>query len=445
MLRGHSRTRRPRLRAALAASVALASSLILGLPVAGVSALSPASAASAPNSVIIWDSNAQTAIWDVARQQPNDQGRSFAVVHGAIYDAVNAIAGTPYQPYLVAPAARRTDSMDAAVATAAYQTLAWMFPGQQTSLQTQYSQSLAVIPDGASKRGGIMVGGQAAAAMIAARTNDGAFGPQTWVVGTQPGQWRPTPPTFASDGAWTGHVKPFLIPSASMFRTAGPPALTSAHYARDINEVKAIGAVNSTVRTPDQTQAAIWWQDRHLSEWEIKRQIATNQHLNTLQAARMFAFVDLIGADSGIACFNEKEAWMRWRPVTAIQLADTDGNPATVADPTWMPLLVTPPHPDYTSGHTCFTAATMGALAYFFHTDKMSFSAYSADSGTTRHFTSFSQALAEVIDARVWGGIHTRTADVQGAKIGGQVLRYVARHGRLALAGSATAGSQSAT
>ena len=264
--------------------------------------------------------------------------------------------------------------------------------------------------------------------MITARTNDGANGTETWVVGTQPGQWRPTPPTFASDGAVVGHVKPFLIKSASTYRTAGPPALTSSGYTKDFNEVKAIGSVNSTTRTTDQTQAAIWWQDRRLSEWEIKRQIAVNQHLNPLQAARMFAIADLAAVDAGIACFNEKEAWMRWRPVTAIREADTDGNAATVADPTWTPLLVTPPHPDYTSGHTCFTAATMGSLAFFYRTDKMSFSAFSADSGTTRSFTRFSQALGEVIEARIWGGIHTRSADVQGAKIGLEVVGYVTGH-----------------
>jgi len=418
-MRSPGRMRRRTLRVALAAVVVLAASLAVG------SRLLPASAGTTANAVIVWDTNAQTAIWDVAHQQPNVQARSFAIVHGAIYDAVNAITGTRYQPYLVAPAANGHESVDAAVATAAYQTLVWMFPAQQASLQAQYDQALAAIPDGASKQGGVGVGGKAAAAMIAARTDDGAAGTQQWVVGTQPGQWRPTPPTFASDGAAGGHVKPFLIPSGSMFRTAGPPALTSAQYAADINEVKAIGAVNSTTRTTDQTQAAIWWQDRHLSEWSIKRQIATNQHLNVLQTARMFAMVDLTEADSSIACFNEKEAWMRWRPVTAIQLADTDGNSATVADPTWMPLLVTPPHPDYTSGHTCFTASSMGTLAYFFHTDRMSFSAFSADSGTTRCFTSFSQAIAEVINARIWGGIHTRAADVQGAKIGTEVRNYI--------------------
>jgi PAP2 superfamily len=413
------RTRRKALGVAVAA-------LMLASPLALGSSLAHASAdAAVTNAVITWDVNAQTAIWDVARQQPQVQARSFAMVHGAIYDAVNAIAGTPYQPYLVAPPADGTESTDAAVATAAYQVLVALFPAQEAALQAQYDQSLAAIPDGPSKQGGVSVGGQAAAAMIAARQDDGAFGDQTWVVGTEPGQWRPTPPTFASDGAWVGHVKPFLIPSASMFRTSGPPALTSTAYAKDINEVELIGSVSSAVRTTDQTQAAIWWHDRHLAEWEIKRQIATNQHLNVLEAARMFAMVDLAETDATIACYNEKEAWNRWRPVTAIQLADTDGNPLTVADPGWMPLLVTPPHPDYTSGHTCFTAASMGTMAYFFGTDKMKFSAYSADSGTRRYFSSFSQAVTEVVNARVWGGIHTRTADVQGAKIGAQVVAYM--------------------
>jgi hypothetical protein len=412
--------RRRSLPVAVTAALALASPLALGSPLAQA-----ADTARPVNSVVAWDEIAQTAIWDVAQQQPQVQGRSFAIVHGAVYDAVNAIAGNPYQPYLIAPLANGRESMDAAVATAAYQTLVFLFPAQQSSLQAKYDQSLAAIPDGPAKQGGITIGGQAAGAMIVARQNDGAFGSQTWVVGTQPGQWRPTPPTFASDGAWVGHVKPFLIPSASMFRTAGPPALTSAAYARDFNEVKLVGSVASNIRTPDQTDAAIWWHDRRLTEWEIKRQLATGQHLNTLQAARMFAMVDLAEADAIIACFNEKEAWSRWRPVTAIQLADTDGNPATLADPNWMPLLVTPPHPDYTSGHTCSTGATMSTLTYFFHGDTIAFSAYSVASGTTRCFGSFSQALTEVINARVWGGIHTRTADVEGAKIGHQVTAYM--------------------
>jgi hypothetical protein len=410
-------------------SVALAA-ILVPAPVVGLgSAPAFAGEPAAPgNSVVVWDLYAQHAIWDVAQQAPQVTGRSFAIVHGAVYDAVNAIAGTPYQPYLIAPRARGTESMDAAVATAAYLTLLFMFPEQESALTAQYRQYLAGIPDGAAKRGGVTVGGQAAAAMIVARRDDGAFGPQMWVVGTEPGQWRPTPPTFASDGAWVGHVTPFMITSGSAYRTAGPPPLTSAAYAADFNEVKAIGQDKSAVRTADQTDAAIWWHDRRLTEWEIKRQLATDQHLSTLQAARMFAMADLTEADAVIACFNEKEAWNRWRPVTAIQLADTDGNPATTADPTWMPLLITPPHPDYTSGHACSTAATMTVLTYFFRTDRMSFCASSVASGSTRCFGSFSQALAEVIEARVWGGIHTRSADVQGADIGRRVTAYMIGH-----------------
>ncbi|MEU9828513.1 vanadium-dependent haloperoxidase [Micromonospora chersina] len=400
--------------------------LAAGSPVAIVSpSASAAHTSTSANAVIVWDRNAQSAIWDVASQQPQVQARSFAMVHGAVYDAVNAIAGRKYQPYLIAPATNGRESVDAAVGTAAFQVLSSLFPDQQARLQTQYDEWLATIPSGGAKRGGISVGSQTAAAMIAARQNDGAFGNPAWQVGTEPGQWRPTPPTNANDGAWVATLKPFLIPSASMFRSSGPPTLTGEQYARDLNEVKTIGAVNSPIRTADQTQAAIWWHDRHLGEWEIKRQLAMTQRLNTLQTARMFAMVDLAEADATTACYNEKAAWTFWRPVTAVQLADTDGNPATEAEPNWMPLLVTPPHPDFTSGHTCFTAASMLALKHFFGRDDIPFSAYSEASGTTRYFGSFSAAIAEVIEARIWGGIHTRTADVEGAKIGAKVTAYM--------------------
>ncbi|MGW5666749.1 vanadium-dependent haloperoxidase [Micromonospora sp. NPDC003776] len=142
----------------------------------------------------------------------------------------------------------------------------------------------------------------------------------------------------------------------------------------------------------------------------------------------MFAMVDLAEADATTACYNDKAAWMFWRPVTAVQLARTDGNPATEADSGWMPLLVTPPHPDFTSGHTCLTAASMLALRYFFGRDDIPFNAYSDASGTTQYFGSFSQAIAEVIEARIWGGVHTRTADVEGAKIGTKVTSYMISH-----------------
>jgi hypothetical protein len=387
----------------------------------------PASA-DRPNSVIAWDQRAERAIWDVAGQQPYVTRRSFAMVHGAVYDAVNAIDGNRFQPLISSPPATGRESVDAAVASAAYRVLDSLFPDQRDRLRAEYTEYLATLPDQRSRQSGIEVGRQAAAAMISARAGDGAFGPQTWTVGTRPGEWRPTPPLFLSDAAWVGHVRPFVIPDRSMFSTAGPPALNSRAYARDLNEVKALGSVDSTVRTKDQTESAIWWHDRRLTEWEIKRNVATTQRLGVRDAARLFALVDITTADTGIACFTEKEKWNFWRPVTAVRLADTDGNPWTSPDPEWTSLLVTPPFPDYTSGHACGTSAMMAALRHFFGRDDISFSAYSADSGTRRSFTSFSQARDEVNLARIWGGVHFRSADLQGSRIGEQVAEYVIEH-----------------
>ena len=238
-----------------------------------------ASAGAGENAVVLWNSHAQTAIYEVARQGPYVAPRSFAMVQGAVYDAVNAIAGTPYQPYLIAPPARRSDSAPAAVAAAAHDVLVSIFPAQAASIGEMYASALAAVPAGRSRDGGIRAGRLAAAAMIAARAGDGASGPGTWNAGTAPGQWRPTPPAYASDGAWVGDMRSFVIPRNDMFRTSGPPALGSARWARDYNEVKTLGAAGSPVRTPDQTDAAIWWHDRRLTEWEIKRQLATTQHL----------------------------------------------------------------------------------------------------------------------------------------------------------------------
>jgi hypothetical protein len=223
-------------------------------------------------------------------------------------------------------------------------------------------------------------------------------------------------------------MRPFLVPRASMFRAPGPPKLSSSAYARDLNEVKTIGSATSTVRTQDQTEAALWWHDRRSVSWEIKRQLATTGRLDVLRTARFFAMTDLIVADSGVACFSEKEFWSYWRPVTAISLAGTDGNPATAPDTGWQPLLVTPPFPEYPSGHACGTGARMSLYRHFFGRDDATFSGSSADSGTTRQFTSFSQALTELIGARVWGGVHFRSADLDGAELGEAVTRYAVRH-----------------
>jgi hypothetical protein len=402
--------------------------LALTVPAAFTPAAAQAQTAAIPNAVITWNTHAQTAIYEEARQSPTATTRSFAMVQGAVYDAVNAIAGTPYEPYLIAPRARPSDSTPAAVAAAAYRVLLSLFPGQAESLRARYDESLAAVPDGPSKLRGIAVGEAAAAAMIDARRDDGAFANVPWTVGTEPGQWRPTPPDNLNVGAWFATLKPFVIRDPGDFRTPGPPALTSAAYARDLNEAKAVGSATSTVRTPDQTEAAIWWDDLRLVEWEITRQLATTHRLDTLQTARLFAMVDMAAVDTMIACYKEKKFWSFWRPVTAIPLADTDGNPATAADPAWTPLRITHPSTEYPSGHACFTSATVTALRKFFGRDDLSFSAYSADSGTTRHYDSLSEAMAELVEARIWAGLHFRTASEDGRTLGAAVARDVLRH-----------------
>lgn len=407
--------------------VAVVAAFAVAVPVA-VAPAAQAEPAAAPNAVITWNRHAQTAIYEVARQSPTTTARSFAMVQGAVYDAVNTIAGKPYKPYLIAPRTRPGDSTAAAVAAAAYNVLLSLFPGQASSLHARYDEALAAIPDGRAERGGVAVGEATAAAMIAARQNDGAFSNATWRVGTEPGQWRQTPPDFLQVGAWVATLKPFVLDDPAEFVTPGPPALASAAYASDLNEVQALGSATSTVRTPEQTEAAIWWDDPRLVEWEIKRNLATTYRLGNLRAARMFAMADLAAIDTLIACYKEKWRWSFWRPVTAIPLADTDGNPATTADPAWTPLRITAPSTEYPSGHACFTSATLGAVRKFFGRDNLSFSASSVDSGTTRHYDSLAVATAELLQARIWAGVHYRTAVVDGDRLGKQVTREVLSH-----------------
>jgi hypothetical protein len=395
------------------------------------------------DTVTDWNGIASTAIVANAGQPPPVAVLSFAMVQGAVYDAVNAI-DRGHRPYLAEPAAGPSDSKDAAAATAAYRVLVGLFPLQQSTLQALYDTSLAAVQDTprGAKAAGVAAGEAAAAAMLAARANDGRFGPFTPVNGTTPGVWRPTPPLFAPDPApWVGNVRPFLVPDAAMLRTDGPNALTSRAYAKDFNEIKKIGSLSSMTRTPDETDAAIFWQDHAFGLWNrVFRTLATSRHLDIVDSARLFATVNLAAADAAIGCWNDKYHWNSWRPITAIREAASDGNRATRADPTWTPLfdpatpvatppaLVTPPFPEHPSGHNCAGGAIVGTLQYFFGTDRIAFSASSNKSGTTRTFRRFSDALQENIDARVWAGIHFRTADLQGARLGDKVARYLHRH-----------------
>jgi hypothetical protein len=441
--------RRPRIRA-LRIGVAAVAVLVA---IAGLSA--SARGQSAANAAIEWNAIASTAIMTTAGQPPHAAVLSLAMVQGAVYDAVNAIDGS-HQPYLVAPPADSGDSKEAAAATAAFRVLVGfpglpgLFPMQLPTLQPLYDASLAGMPDGAPKTGGIEVGEAAARAMLAARANDGRFGPFKFVEGFDPGAWRLAPPQgptgiVARDPApWVGFVRPFLVPNVEMLRSDGPNPLTSAAYAEDFNEIKELGSLTSTKRSADQTAAAIFWQDSGPAIWNrIYRSLATSHGLDIVDSARLFAMTNLSAADGSIGCWNDKAYWSFWRPITAIRAAASDGNRATQADPNWLPLfdpsvpvsgppLVTPGFPDHPAGHTCISGATVHALRAFFGTNKVSFTAVSNKCSPApcppRTFDRFSDALKEIIGARVWGGIHFRTADVQGAVLGKKVAHYMSKH-----------------
>jgi len=401
------------------------------------------------DAVTDWNAIASTAIVTNAGQPPPVSVLHFAMVQGAVYDAVNAI-DRGHRPYLVQPNANPTDSKEAAAAAAAFRVLVGfdnlpgLFPAQLSTWQPVYNAYIAGLPDNppGSRAAGIAVGETTARAMLNARMNDGRFGPPPALYPPATGIWRSTPPLFANDPApWVGNVRPFIVPSAEMLRTDGPNSLTSAAYAEDLNEVKNLGSLTSTTRTADQTDAAIFWQDQAMALWNrIFRTLAASQGLDIVENARLFAMTNLAAADAAIGCWNDKYYWQFWRPITAIREANTDGNPATVADPNWLPLfdpttpvchlplLVTPPFPDHPSGHCCATSAFVHTLQNFFGTDKIGFSAFSNKSCTTRSFERFSDALKEVIDARVWSGIHFRTADVQGSVLGKKVSQYMKMH-----------------
>jgi PAP2 superfamily len=440
-------------------NVRLAAVALLAVALGGLSA--SARGDPAPNAAIEWNAIASTAIMSTAGQPPAAAGLSLAMVQGAVYDAVNAIDGG-HQPYLVAPPAEPGDSKEAAAATAAFRVLvgfraderdpplAGLFPGQRSTLQPLYDASLAGVPDGTAKTNGIAIGEATAVAMLTARTGDGRFGSFQFTEGFDPGEWRLAPPQgpggiVAHDPApWVGFVRPFLVPDIEMLRSDGPNPVTSAAYARDFDEVKELGSLTSTTRTADQTAAAIFWQDNGAAIWNrVYRSLATSRGLDIVDSARLFAMTNLAGADAVIGCWNDKAYWSFWRPITAIREAANDGNRATEADPNWVPLfdpsvpvsgppLVTPGFPDHPSGHSCFSGANVHALQAFFGTDRIHFTAVSNKCFPApcpdRSFDRFSDAIKEIIDARVWAGIHFRTADVQGGVLGKKVAHYMKRH-----------------
>ena len=415
---------------------------VLGLAVA----LAVPAVASSANEATKWN---ELAVSTVNAQQslasaPNAGSIFVAMVQGAVYGAVNAV-DRHGRPYLVNHSYPKA-SAEAAAATAAFRVLNTLFPSP--TLQTAYDASLAGIPNGARKDKGIEVGTMAADAMLA-EGHDGrvlvscAFG--TFV----PGVWQPLPgPTLmpaCDPAAWVKDAVPFLVKSATQFRTPGPLALTSAAYAAEVNEVKDVGSLNSSTRTLAQSHAAAFWQTNPAANYNaIARRFVDLYSLDLSDSARLFAMLDLTAADALITAWSDKYYFNFWRPWAAIRQADTDGNPATVADPGWKPMfdssldpaiggvgppLGPPPYPDHPSGAISYASASMNAFAAFFGTDELPFFATSSRfPGEQRAFTRFSGVTDEVVEARIWAGIHFRTPDVQAAELGREIARYVQKH-----------------
>jgi hypothetical protein len=364
---------------------------------------------------------------------PGEAAVYMGIVHVAIYNAAVAIEGG-YRPYLPTPAAPANTSPEAAVATAAHDTLTGLQPQlgvNQTILDNDYTAYLDAIPAGQAKTDGVTFGGQVAAAVLALRANDGRGCSTTLTDLGLPapgaGVWQPAPGPVL--GLCLPGMRPLALTSASQFRPDGPNSLTSHQYADDFNQVKDLGRIDSTTRTPGQTQEARFWTDHDIRQWnDGLLRLAAARGLDLVQTARMLAMAHVAGGDAMIACFDAKYHYWFWRPYLAIPQADTDGNPDTKPDPTWTPLGTTPNFPEYPSAHACHSTAVVAALDAFFGTDKVDFTLDSRLTHSTRGYKRLHQVVKDVDRARVLVGFHFRNSDLQGSALGRKVGRYVADH-----------------
>ena len=328
--------------------------------------------------VIDWDNVLLNAI-RIDRTPPPKASRAMAAVHVSIYDAVNGLLGG-YTPYHVTASAPAGASPEAATTAAAHKVLVALFPAQQATFDTARNNSLAAIPDGAAKTDGISWGESVADQILALRAHDHAADVVTYSAPTGALWWIPTPPALADAllPNWPS-VTPWFMASGSEFRQAAPPSPGSAQYTAAFREVKRLGRVDSTFRTPGQTQIALFWADgagtaTPPGHWLVIAQgISQQQHLSLLENARLFALLGLTVADAAIVSWDHKYYYSDWRPVTGIQHADADGNPDTAADPSWLPLIATPPFPSYTSGHSTFSGSSAKILELYFGTDAVPF------------------------------------------------------------------------
>lgn len=436
-MRGTDRPTRARRWLAGLTALVVAGSL-LAIPIGSAAAAEPS------DMVLTWNEAAVSVISSPNAATPPGLGQPppisaihLAMVQGAVYDAVTMIdrSHEPYLPDL--PKAPATASKAAAIAKAAHGVLSELIPSTLPAVQDRVDQllstSLAAIPNGPSKDAGSAAGVAAAEAMIEARVGDGRNGTAAWVVGTAPGEWVPVEPANANVFGWIGDVTPFTLRTSGQYRTGGMPGLTTKAYAKEFNEVKAKGRATGSTRTAAENLLASFVSANPLPYVNKGfRDIATAKHLRPSAQARFFALTAMAGADALIGCFDDKAYWSSWRPQTAIRQAASDGNSRTTADATWTSLYGTPGYPDQPSGYNCYSGATMNSARLFFGTDKVRFQLTSPGTaplpGSTRTYNRFTDFVDDTIDGRILIGFHFRTADEDGAWLGGKVARWAYRN-----------------
>lgn len=388
------------------------------------------------DAVVDWNEIAQQAI-AVGRPGPPSSLDS-ALVQIAVHDAVQAL-DKRYEPYHVEIKGAH-GSRSAAVAAAAHDVLVGLYPAQAASLDAAYFNYLA--SKGLGNDPGLVVGQKAAAGILPLARRTPNPPPPPFVGGTAVGMWRPTnsflgnppaPPPFSPMLApWLATMDPFTLTSPTRFRAEPPPALTSERYRRDYEEVRRLGSFASTERTPAQTDIAHFYSENFFTQWNRALRGIANQHVHRIgDSARLFALANMAVADAVITSWDSKLHYVFWRPLTAIQEGDNDGNPYTVGDPAWQPLINNPNYPDYTSGANAVTGAMTRTLALFFGTDRLTFDVTSVAPQAmqkTRTYHRFSDAAQDVVDARVYLGIHFRFADTAARKQGQRVAEWVSGH-----------------
>ncbi|HEX7421774.1 MAG TPA: vanadium-dependent haloperoxidase, partial [Thermoanaerobaculia bacterium] len=384
-----------------------------------------------------WNGIAVTTIVTNAGKPPAVATIDLVYVNVAMYDAVNAIDGR-YSVFAVSPATTPTGaSEEAAAIAAAYNVLKTFYPGQATFLDGQYAASLVPIPDGDSKSRGVQIGQEVATLYLAQRSTDGRNANITYTPGTGPGAWQPTLPGFqAAQGPWIAQMTPFAINSASQFRADPPPALDSSTWTADYNEVRSLGDINSVTRTPEQTEIGLFYTEHTGKQYDrILCDFAATQNFSLADEARFMAQMLVSIGDALISAWDSKFYYGRWRPVTAIRLVD---------DPRWIPLAVTPNHPEYPAAHGAFTGALAEGLRQFCGTKDVTITLSSTVTGTTRTFYNTDDLVKEIIVGRIYGGMHFRTSVIEGKVQGTKVAKWVASrcflpvdlHGRKNAAGA---------